>query len=55
MMELLKRFEESNAEETNSDDESEEEDALVQRLKGVDLGASWLQSHLLNFPTDVLR
>ena len=45
MMELLKRFEESNTEEADSDDEGEEEDALVQRLKGVDLGASWLESH----------
>jgi len=47
MMELLKRFEESNAEEAGSDDEGEEEDALVQRLKGVDLGAPWLKSRPL--------
>jgi len=38
MMELLKRFEESNAEEADSDDEEGEEDALAQRLKGIDLG-----------------
>jgi len=37
-MELLKRFEESSAEEADLDDEGEEGDALVQRLKGVDLG-----------------
>ena len=50
MMELLKRFEESNAEEADSDDEGEEEDALVQRLKGVDLGTPWLESHPLYVP-----
>ena len=40
MMELIKRFEESNAEEADLEDEEEdeEEDALTQRLKGVDLG-----------------
>ena len=38
MMELLQRFEGSNAEETDSEGEDEEEDALVQSLKGVDLG-----------------
>ena len=41
MMELLKRFEETNAEEEEDlDDESEEEGPLVQRLKGVDLGTT---------------
>lgn len=35
MMELLKRFEESNGEE---EDEVDEEDALAQSLNGVDLG-----------------
>jgi hypothetical protein len=40
MMELIKRFEESDAEEADleDDEEVEEEDALAQRLKGVDLG-----------------
>ena len=38
MMELLQRFEGSNAEETDSEGEDDEEDALVQSLKGVDLG-----------------
>jgi len=52
-MELLKRFEESNTEEADSDDEGEEEDILIQRLKGVDLGASGITSPP-NFPTDVL-
>ncbi|KAF9646230.1 hypothetical protein BDM02DRAFT_3100173 [Thelephora ganbajun] len=37
MMELLQRFEESSAEEVDLDDEDEEENALAQRLKGVDL------------------
>lgn len=37
MMDLLKQFE-SNTGEENLDDEDEEEDALVQRLKGIDLG-----------------
>ena len=50
MMELLKRFEESNAEEADSDSEGEEEDALARRLKGVDLGTPRLGSHL--HPTD---
>ena len=39
MMELLKRFEESNSEEADLDDEDEEEGALAQRLGEVDLGA----------------
>lgn len=53
-MELLKRFEESNAEEADLDEEEEEEDALTQRLKGVDLGAPWLESHTPAPPTNVL-
>ena len=41
MMELLKRFEESDAgEEADPGDEDEEEDILAQRLKGIDLGTS---------------
>ena len=39
MMELLKRFEESNTEEADSGDEEDEGDGLAQRLKGIDLGA----------------
>lgn len=42
MMELLKRFEESDAGEEELEDEGSEEDVLVQRLKGVDLGATGL-------------
>ena len=45
-MELLKRFEESNVEEVDSDSEGEEEDALARRLKGADLGTPRLGSHL---------
>jgi len=53
-MELLKRFEESNAEEADLGDEDEEDDPLVQRLKGVDLGTPRLESHPLpSSPTDV--
>jgi hypothetical protein len=54
MMELLKRFEESSVEEADLDDEDEEEDALAQRLRGVDLGAPrpGLHPHPTS-PTDV--
>jgi len=45
MMELLKRFEESDVGEADPGDEDEEEDVLVQRLKGVDLGTPPLESH----------
>ena len=45
MMALLKRFEESNVEEAGLDDEDEEEDAMIQRLKGVDLGTTRLELH----------
>ena len=45
IMALLKRFEESNAEEADLDDEDEEEDAMIQRLKGVDLGTTRLELH----------
>ena len=38
MMELLKRFEGSNAEETDSEGENEEEDTLVQSLGEADIG-----------------
>ena len=44
-MELLKRFEESN-EEADLDEEDEEEDALAQRLREVDLGTPRPGSHL---------
>jgi len=54
MMELLKRFEELNTEEADPGDEDEEEDVLVQRLKGVDLGTPLLESHPRPaYPTDV--
>lgn len=48
-MELLKRFEESNAEEADLDDGDDGEDGLAQRLKGIDLGmqTGW------NSPTSV--
>ena len=45
MMELLKRFEESNAVEADLDDEDEEEDALAQRLREVDLGTLRMEPH----------
>jgi hypothetical protein len=45
MMELLKRFEELDVGEEDLEDEDSEEDALVQRLKGVDLGATGLDPH----------
>lgn len=51
MMELLKRFEESDTEEADLGDEDEEEDSLVQKLKGVDLGTPPLEP--LPHPTDV--
>lgn len=38
MMELLKRFEESNAEEGDLGDEDGDGDALAKRLEGIDLG-----------------
>ena len=53
MMELLKGFEESNVDEEGLDDEYEEEDALVERLKGVDLGMA--HTFTPTFPTDVPR
>ena len=37
-MELLKRFEESSAEEADLDDGDDDEDGLAQKLKGIDLG-----------------
>jgi hypothetical protein len=45
MMELLKRFEESSAEEADLDDGGDGEDGLAQRLKGIDLGISTGWSH----------
>lgn len=45
-MELLARFEESNVGEEDLDDESEEEDALAQRLEGVDLGMTHVLTQL---------
>jgi hypothetical protein len=53
MMELLKRFEESDAEEKELEDEDEDGDALAQGLKGVDLGMPPLESFpLLTFSAD---
>lgn len=53
MMELLKRFEESYPGEEDEEDEGEEEDVLVQRLKGVDLGTIELGSYSIpTFPTE---
>ena len=45
-MELLKRFEESDVEEADLEDEDDDEDTLAQRLKGIDLGMSLLESVL---------
>ena len=44
MIELLKRFEESDAEGEDLEDENEDGDALAQRLKGIDLGMPLLKS-----------
>ena len=44
MMELLKRFEESDAEEADLEAGDEDGDALAQRLEGIDLGMPLLGS-----------
>ena len=52
-MELLKRFEESDAEEADLEAEGEDGDALARRLEGIDLGMPLLESlPCLTSPTD---
>ena len=52
-MELLKRFEESDAEEADLEAGGEDGDALARRLEGIDLGMPLLESlPCLTSPTD---